>query len=565
MIPRRGLAIVALVAVAGCEAGTVEPSVGAGVALQIVLSPELASPPDAGTLHVEGPTNRTVPLAPGATVTVENLQPGSYTLALEAFASGRVVGFGQTSVTVVAGQNRQATITPANFVPTGLTVPGAVVAGDPVSVQFQSVPGAETYVVQWATNAQFTNAQSFEVDGTSGTFTLDAEGTFHVRVFARTRFGSDGEPSEGVPVEVTAGTLTLEEGVPLGGLSGAAGSFTVYELQLPNGAADRVLQLRVRGGSGNPDLYVRQGSEPTTGSFDCRSTLFSDSYSNNLDFCAVVSPEGGTWYVGVHGAEEYADVTLDALVLPLTHLVNGEPVDGLSGDISDVHYFTLDVPTAGASSLHLATSGGAGDADLFASPATSPFSLAEAATWPCVGKSNSSDETCDIDAPQGGPWTVFVVGFTDFGGVSLEASTVSASVPPALSNGSFTVVEVNSASCSNGGTSINVDFDYEDSDGDVGTPAPGRTRFTFQPSGTTGQADSDFTTDGDGFAGSVTSNYCIVFGGNTSVTLAVSIVDMAANRSNELEVSVPKPAGAIAPERPRGAPVVGGPGPVSRR
>jgi hypothetical protein len=557
MSPRRRLVLLALLAVAGCDAGTVDPNVEAGLALQIILSPELASTPDAGTLHVEGPTSRTVPLAPGASVTVENLLPGAYTLALEAFASGQVVGFGQTSVTVVAGQNRQATITPANFVPTGLTVPSEVPVGEPVTVTFQGVPGAQTYVAQWADNAQFNNAQSFEVGGTSASFTLDSEGTFFVRVFARTRFGSDGEPTASAQVQVTPSTLTLQDGVPLSGRSGAAGSFTVYTFQVPVGAADRVLQFRVRGGTGNPDLYVRQGSPPTTGTFDCRSALFSDSYSNNLDFCAVVSPEAGTWYVGVHGAEAYDAVTLDAEILPYMAVAQGVPVDGLSGATSEVRYFTFDVPASGVSSLHLATSGGSGDADLFAAPAAAPFSLGTAASWPCQSRGNSNDEVCDIDAPQSGPWTIFVVGFADFTGVSLEAAAVPTASPPTISNASFAIVEVNSASCSNGGTSVEIGFDYQDSNGDIGESVPVRTRFTFQPSGTTGQAESDFTADGTGFAGSVRPNYCIVFGTNTQVTLAVSITDMAAGRSNELEVVVPKPTGATAPGRPGGAAVVG--------
>jgi len=553
---RRGLILPALLALAACETGTVEPATEAGLALQIVLSPSLVSAPDAGTLHVEGPTTRTVSLGPGQTTTVSGLQPGGYTLALEAFAAGRVVGFSQTTTSVVAGQDRQVTITPASFVPAGVNVPAQVPLGDPVTVSFQPVPGANGYVVQWADNPEFTNLQSFQVDGTSADFTLGTEGLYYVRVFARTRFGSDGEPTEGTQVEVVPGSLVLENGVPLTGRSGAAGSFTVYTFQVPAGGAGRVLQFRVRGGTGNPDLYVRRGSEPTTGTFDCRSAIFTDSYSNNLDFCSILDPQPATWYVGVHGADAYSDVTVDANILDVVPLELGAPVTGLAGAISDVRYFVVGVPTTGVATLHLETTGGSGDADLFASPAASPFGLTAAASWPCVSKENASTEVCDIDAPEGGPWIVILTGYSEFSGVTLQADVVPTSQAPAISNPSFSVVSVNS--CTNTGSSINVTFDYQDPDGDVDATVPVHTRFTFQPSGTTGENDAGFTRTGDGSSGSVSGNYCIVFGTNTQVDLGISIADLAGNPSNEVNVSVPKPAGANVPSGAPGPEVIAG-------
>ena len=166
MNARRASAILAVAALAACESGNTgtEPGVQASLALIVALEPGLASAADAGTLHLEGPTPKTVSMTPGRTLTIDNLLLGSYTVTLEAFSGGRLESLAETTTSVTAGQNRQVTLTLRSFVPTGLSVPGEVSAGDPVSVTWSSVQGATGYVVEWADNPQFTNAQSVQTD-----------------------------------------------------------------------------------------------------------------------------------------------------------------------------------------------------------------------------------------------------------------------------------------------------------------------------------------------------------------------------------------------------------------
>jgi len=92
---RRAVAILAVGALAACESGGtgIEPGMEASLALNILLEPGLAPDPDAGTLHLEGPTARTLSISPGQTLTIDNLLPGSYTVTLEAFAGGRLESF----------------------------------------------------------------------------------------------------------------------------------------------------------------------------------------------------------------------------------------------------------------------------------------------------------------------------------------------------------------------------------------------------------------------------------------------------------------------------------------
>ncbi len=263
MNARRAVSILAVASLAGCEAGRTgtEPDLVASLALSIAFEPGLAPDPDAGTLHLEGPTPRTVPMSPGQTLTIDNLQPGSYTVSLEAFAGGRLESFAETSTTVTAGQNRQVSLTLRSFIPTNVVVPGEVDAGEPVTVTYGAVPGATSYVVQWADNPQFSNAQQQEVPGTSATFAFEAEGEYQVRVFARNRFGSDGVPATPSPVVAAPPPIALQEGVPLPDRVGAAGTFTYYTFEVPDGPPNRVLQVRIRGGSGDADLAIRLGVE----------------------------------------------------------------------------------------------------------------------------------------------------------------------------------------------------------------------------------------------------------------------------------------------------------------
>jgi len=590
---RRAVAILAVATLAACEAGETgtEPGMQASLALNVFLEPGLAPDPDAGTLHLEGPTPRTVSISPGQTLTIDNLLPGSYTVTLEAFAGGRLESFAETSTSVVAGQTRQVSLTLRSFVPTGLTVPGEVSAGDPVTVTYGSVQGATSYVVQWADNPQFTNAQSLETDGTTATFAVPAQGTWQVRVFARNRFGSNGVPATAAQVQATPPPTALQEGVPLPDRVGAFGSFTYYSIDVPSGPANRVLQVRIRGGTGDADLAIRLGSKPTLTTFDCASVATPDIY-NALDFCSVLSPQAGRWYIAIVGTEAYQGVTLDARILPLTTLNAGVAIGGRSGGVSDISYFEFGVPTgvappspvrnssimSGSSLLgsakggtllekgtwgppavattgpqpvagtfHVTTAGGAGDVDLWGSPRpTSPMSLSSLITWPCISIDPTNVEACDVDDPDAGPWTVLLIGYQAYSGVTLAADFL----PPApiISNPVPTIVAVNDTTlCANGGSKIDLKVDFTDPNGDVGTTVPFTANFTFSPSGSTGTNAQDVTRNGTGAAGSVTAEYCIVFAAQTQITLDVSITDMAGLQSNVLSVAIPKPAGSNAP------------------
>lgn len=98
---------------------------------------------------------------------------------------------------------------------------------------------------------------------------------------------------------------SLSNGVPVTGLSGAAGSSATFTVSIPTGA--RNLQIRTSGGSGDPDLYVRFGSPVTDTLFDCQSISVTPTES-----CTFASPSAGTWYIRIVGFSAYSGLTLTA-------------------------------------------------------------------------------------------------------------------------------------------------------------------------------------------------------------------------------------------------------------
>ncbi|MGY6519331.1 MAG: S8 family peptidase [Lysobacteraceae bacterium] len=105
--------------------------------------------------------------------------------------------------------------------------------------------------------------------------------------------GTDPDPTPGA----------LSNGVPVTGLSGAAGSERRYTLDVPSGASN--MAISISGGSGDADLYVRRGAPPTTSTWDCRPYL-----NGNNESCTAASPQAGTYHIMVRGYSSYSGVTL---------------------------------------------------------------------------------------------------------------------------------------------------------------------------------------------------------------------------------------------------------------
>ncbi len=112
-----------------------------------------------------------------------------------------------------------------------------------------------------------------------------------------------GSGSGGEEDPPTGQTVLLNQA----GLSGAAGSWTHFEITVPAGQAQ--LLVDSFGGSGDADLYVRRGSKPTTSAYDCRPYL-----NANNESCTFNNPTAGTYFVSVRGYKAYSSLSLNARV-----------------------------------------------------------------------------------------------------------------------------------------------------------------------------------------------------------------------------------------------------------
>ncbi|WP_305068983.1 M4 family metallopeptidase [Marilutibacter chinensis] len=95
----------------------------------------------------------------------------------------------------------------------------------------------------------------------------------------------------------------LEKGVPETGLAASQGNWIHYTMEVPSGASN--LSFTISGGTGDADLYVKHGSQPTTSSYDCRPYL-----GGNSETCSFASPAAGTWHVSLRAYSSFSGVSL---------------------------------------------------------------------------------------------------------------------------------------------------------------------------------------------------------------------------------------------------------------
>jgi hypothetical protein len=460
-----------------CESAPAGPDeANTSLSLQIVAVAAAVSSADQGRIRIDGPSSSTRTVALGDSVKFTNLQPGTYTVVLEALAQGAVEAYGESTFPLAAGDDRRVSVILQSFVTSSVNAPEEVVVNEPLSVTWGAVSGATSYQVEWDDEAGFGSPQTTQASGTSASITPTVLGMIYLRVRAVNRFGAVGVASQVASALTTPpAPVKLTPGVPVG-VSGDQGSENRFTVDVPaGGGGNRVLQLRTKGGTGDGDLYVRFGAEAGQGAFDCASTLVPDDAYENLDFCSVVNPAAGTWHVMVHGYEAFEGLTLDANLETSDAVTFDTPKGGLSANRLDMQYFTFTLPAqlsplassaatgtgsgrivAGSDvlpggkggglrwrgegaetapsaqgvpvpgQLQISIEGGTGDADLLAIPA-SLFGFGDMIDGPCASGFEGNVDVCDITDPEAGDWTAVLLAFEAFADVSLHVTYVEPS------------------------------------------------------------------------------------------------------------------------------------------
>jgi len=207
------------------------------------------------------------------------------------------------------------------------------------------------------------------------------------------------------------GNNELTNGVAETGISGSLRSETFYTIDVPAGASD--LSFNISGGSGDADLYVRFGAQPTTSTYDCRPFR-----NGNSEACNFASPSAGTYHVMIRGYAAYSGLRLIAAYTDASSQPDSISQSGISGSQNQFVDFQLDVP-AGQSSVSVSISGGSGDADLYVRFGANPTTR----TYDCRPFRNGNNETCTFNTAQSGTYFIRLRGYRNFSGVTLNASS----------------------------------------------------------------------------------------------------------------------------------------------
>lgn len=110
-----------------------------------------------------------------------------------------------------------------------------------------------------------------------------------------------GAPAPAPPAQVIA----LTNGVAATGIGASTGTWKHYKISVPSGQTS--LAIVMSGGTGDGDMYVRLGAQPTSSTYNYRPYLSGNNESVN-----VTNPSAGDWYISIYAYSTFASVTLKA-------------------------------------------------------------------------------------------------------------------------------------------------------------------------------------------------------------------------------------------------------------
>lgn len=204
---------------------------------------------------------------------------------------------GITKTGLAANQSQELSYT--MVIPAGATDLSFVMTGGSgdadIYVKFGSAPSASVY------DCRPYNGGNEEVCN----FATPSAGTYYINVVAYSTFsgvnltGSFTEPSTGGTGQTASVT----------NLSATSNNWLYYTWDVPAGMSS--LTVAITGGSGDADLYVRNGAQPTTTAYDCRPYNVG-----NEELCTFTNPAAGTWHFGIHAYSTFSGVTLNSSYQP---------------------------------------------------------------------------------------------------------------------------------------------------------------------------------------------------------------------------------------------------------
>jgi len=211
--------------------------------------------------------------------------------------------------------------------------------------------------------------------------------------------------------------------------------------------------INVFGGTGDADLYVKLGSQPTTTSFDCRSYRVG-----NWEQCKMTQGSG-TYYVMVRAYSTFAGVTVKAkgVCIPQCAQRCGQ-ADGCGGTCSNADasscgmcgnpacpqiYLTglsgaksalTQRGTVTGNNVNAHTYGGTGDMDLYVKFGSAPTT----SSYTCKSNATGNVENC-YGASGSGTYYVATYGYSAYTGASLSAYPTATFSPLSGASGAMAI------------------------------------------------------------------------------------------------------------------------------
>ena len=213
--------------------------------------------------------------------------PGTYYIMLNAYQA-------YSGVSLVASYSTTTASYPLNYTAAGA---GTGTVGFSPSGTTASCTGSCTNSYNSGTVVTLTAspATGSDFSGWSGNAACSGIGTCQLTMSAAQSVTATFDPSSTV--------TTLSNGVAKTNLSAATGANTFYSIDVPAGATN--LSVNTSGGSGDADLYMSFGTQPTTTSYDCGSYL-----TGNNETCSFPTPSPGTYYIMLNANQAYGGLSL---------------------------------------------------------------------------------------------------------------------------------------------------------------------------------------------------------------------------------------------------------------
>ena len=166
-------------------------------------------------------------------------------------------------------------------------------------VKFGSAPTDNTYDCRPYANG---NNESCDVTDTGGTYYVRLKaysGFSGVSLTGSFTAGDTGGGNPSLPV--------IDE--TISDVSVARRAWTRYTIDLAAGYSS--FDVALSGGTGDADMYIRQGAQSTSSTYDCRP------YENgNNESCSFAAPAAGTWYIDIYGYRAASGMTLTVKANP---------------------------------------------------------------------------------------------------------------------------------------------------------------------------------------------------------------------------------------------------------